>query len=1049
MERRSSKSWSFGADLLLLGVLAHSCAPAPGRVDVRFEWEGGRPAFEEDVYFLLSVEIDGSVIAHTGPKVLRQGEPLDFPPFPHGRDRILTAEILTSRFTNSRALFAGRSAPFDLEAGDEIELPVSLHPVEPSAPRPVGPKAPAPTRIVYELRPYRTDAGEPRYLIEGSPEAVEPEATVIAFSAEEVAGATELGQAVASADGSFSLVVPPEVAPSMGQVYVATVDDRNRLSDDGADPDLQATLVFQRLLVTSVGSDSPHIVSRSAAFDLQANEVAGELGAPLEPAEADRLVAVDAQTVEARADGVWRDRTRTGDTVGPGPRTRHQMAFDRARNRVVLFGGFTENRELMADTWALDRFGWHRIGADGPAPPARFGHRMVYDDARDEVVLFGGFNNDFAATDTWIFDGRQWRALDAQPAPPPRIGPAMAYDPVRRVTVLFGGIGQNAQGLDLLFDDTWIFDGETWRSVPASVGPPARVHGAMRYLGTLDRIVLFGGRSLGGEGSGPMDDTWLFDTSSLTWRELEIDGPPARDKHNLVPDPSLGGLVLFGGEGPPLQTRSDAWLFDGAAWTDLGDLGISDRAYHGMAGANDGFWVVGGQPDVTAPDVLADVYRVRDGTAEAIDLRQDQPAARSGAAITYDPIRTLLLLYGGFESDLSVRRWYGDAWCWDGRSWTEVDTGGIPALEFPKLAFEDRSETIVLVGKGPFGMETWRWDGGAWSPAVAGTATAAWGALPSRTELGMERDPASDGVVVFGGRTGAGAVDTLLELEPDGWRIRPTSDPPAPRYGFGFAPTVDGDGEALLVFAGRDPLSRLPPSVFLLDAGSWSSIDPDATPWPSARGYPGVGYDPVRRRNLLFGGEDVEGFGDAWEWSTDTGRWWQITPAGVAPPGRFDHAQAFFPDDRQMLLFGGCVGSCEASLGDTWILERPADMRPGLVAKVAVSEAGMEIERLVIRFVGGAVGYTLDRAGIGTEQPGLVLYLWDFVQGRWVQVGSTDAGAGSADRTETIIDDGPEAFIAQGRLHLALVARTGLGNGTAPARVELDALEIRARGSAR
>lgn len=1051
MGRSSSKIWFSGADLLRLGFLGLlSCAPDPGRADVRFEWEGGRPTFAQDVFLLLQVEADGAVIARSGPKVLRQGEPLDLPPVPHGEGRTLLAEILTSRFTNSLVLWAGRSGPFDLEPGQEVDVAVSLRPTDSGAPRPPGPPPPDASRIIYELRPYRTELGDPRYLIEGAPGAAEAKTRIIAFSAKEVASATELQEVVTAEDGSFSMLLPVEVAPSLDQVYVGAFDAEDRLSDAAADPDLQATLVADRLLVTSVGADTPHVVRRSAAFDLQARVVADELGGPVDPVEADRLIAADGEVIESRADAVWRDRTRTQDTVGPGPRTRHGMAFDRARNRVVLFGGYTENRELRTDTWALDRLGWRRIGATGPAPSARFGHRMTYDVARDEVVLFGGASNDLASTDTWVFDGRQWRVLETDPAPPPRVGHAMAYDPVRRVTVLFGGRGEAEDGSSVMLDDTWVFDGETWSPVPVASGPPARFQSAMAYLEELDRIVLFGGRDFDAEGIELFDDTWVFDGASRTWQKLSLEGPPARDRHDMVFDTSLGGLVLFGGEGPPSQTRSDAWLFDGDAWSELPDHGVSARLYHEMAGAIGGFWLVGGQSDAEVPAPLGDVQWVSQGAAEAVDLGQEQPPPRSAPAITYDPARALILLYGGVENDLSVRRWYSDAWTWDGTSWNEVDSGGLPALEYPRLAFEEASETVILTGKSSSGMETWRWDGTVWEPAISTTATAAWGALPSRSDFGMGRDPASQGVVVFGGRTEAGAVNTLLALRPEGWRTVPTSDGPDPRYGFGFASSTDAGTEALLVFAGREPLSRLPPFVFVFDGVDWTSIEPlGATPWPAARAYPGMAYDPQRRRNFLFGGEDVQQFEDLWEWSTNAGQWWPIPSASVlAPPGRFDHAQVFFPDQQQMLLFGGCIiNSCEASLGDTWLLERSFEMQPALLADVRVGLTGEVLQSLEIAFVGGATGYSLDLDGFGAEAPGLDVYLWDFVRGRWMRVGSTTEAASSTERTVVLVDSGANELVADGRVHLALAGRAGLGNGMDSARLRLDALEIRVRSS--
>jgi hypothetical protein len=83
-------------------------------------------------------------------------------------------------------------------------------------------------------------------------------------------------------------------------------------------------------------------------------------------------------------------------------RFNHAMAYDAARQRVVLFGG----GGTLSDTWEWDGVTWtHRTPA--ASPPARGGHAMAWDAARQRVVLFGGYANDFLS-DTWEWDGVTW-----------------------------------------------------------------------------------------------------------------------------------------------------------------------------------------------------------------------------------------------------------------------------------------------------------------------------------------------------------------------------------------------------------------------------------------------------------------------------------------------------------------------------------------------------------------------------------------------------------------------------------------------------------------
>jgi hypothetical protein len=136
--------------------------------------------------------------------------------------------------------------------------------------------------------------------------------------------------------------------------------------------------------------------------------------------------------------------------AGPGPRVHHAMAYDSRRQRVVLFGGFSEAGDPPADVWEWDGERWHRIPTSGPGPGARRRHRVAYDAARGVTVLLGG-NDD---PSTWTWDGTQWR-LAATQGPPPRSMHAMAYDPQRARVVLFGGGSP-------LRNDLWEWDGTTW-----------------------------------------------------------------------------------------------------------------------------------------------------------------------------------------------------------------------------------------------------------------------------------------------------------------------------------------------------------------------------------------------------------------------------------------------------------------------------------------------------------------------------------------------------------------------------------------------------------
>ncbi|MBY0263075.1 MAG: hypothetical protein K2Q20_12075, partial [Phycisphaerales bacterium] len=173
-----------------------------------------------------------------------------------------------------------------------------------------------------------------------------------------------------------------------------------------------------------------------------------------------------------------------GLVVRPAPRQRFGFAYDAARQNTVLFGGQDDDGSVLDDTWTFNGTAWAQAAVGSQPPPARTAHAIAYDAARQKVVLFGGLQGfDFATfqsillNDTWTFDGVAWTQLSPAVSPTPRASFQLAYDPVRQKTVLFGGENANGQ----LLGDTWEFDGTTWAQVNTPVSPTPRAVYGMAY----------------------------------------------------------------------------------------------------------------------------------------------------------------------------------------------------------------------------------------------------------------------------------------------------------------------------------------------------------------------------------------------------------------------------------------------------------------------------------------------------------------------------------------------------------------------------------------
>src|SRR5690606_21172079 len=119
----------------------------------------------------------------------------------------------------------------------------------------------------------------------------------------------------------------------------------------------------------------------------------------------------------------------------PATTLRASAAYDPTRGTMWMFG-----RDQL---WSFDGTAWRKSTA--PAPPGRIEHMLAYDAARDELVLYGGNDaggDELTSTETWLYDvaGDTWRSVATTPAPPLRTNGVMAYDTARARTVLHAGL---------------------------------------------------------------------------------------------------------------------------------------------------------------------------------------------------------------------------------------------------------------------------------------------------------------------------------------------------------------------------------------------------------------------------------------------------------------------------------------------------------------------------------------------------------------------------------------------------------------------------------
>ncbi|MBL8233960.1 MAG: hypothetical protein JNL98_36025 [Bryobacterales bacterium] len=262
--------------------------------------------------------------------------------------------------------------------------------------------------------------------------------------------------------------------------------------------------------------------------------------------------------------------------AAPSGRVDGAIAYDPQNRRVYMFGGRDSTVRNDLWTYSVERREWTQLQPAGSPPPARFGHTLIFDPQRRRVVLFGGQSSGFF-NDTWSYDveANRWTMLaGSRGAPNERYSHSAIYDAPRDRMVISHGFTDEGR-----FDDTWAFDlsSNTWRDIspPGGSARPLRrcLHRAVADPST-NRMLLYGGCA-SGFGPCPLGDLWAFDL--LTNRWTEINGgtkPAARQWNGMGFDAARGRLVIYGGSGDR-GSLNDLWDFDPRtnSWTAISVAG--------------------------------------------------------------------------------------------------------------------------------------------------------------------------------------------------------------------------------------------------------------------------------------------------------------------------------------------------------------------------------------------------------------------------------------------------------------------------------------------
>jgi hypothetical protein len=287
---------------------------------------------------------------------------------------------------------------------------------------------------------------------------------------------------------------------------------------------------------------------------------------------------------------------------------------------------------------------------------------------------------------------------------------------------------------------------------------------------------------------------------------LGAEHPSKRIDYAIAYVPFLHSVVMFGGWAPPdWIPTNEASRWDGNGWSRWTAPGAPAFAHHTMAfDSKRNVLVVCGRPTPSA----GGEYQVWEYGGDKWERRANIPvgaSAQGDPKLTYDSGRNRLLLY--------VARNLGTAevWEFDGKDWQLIKSPHQPVRCDDNgclFQYSGSLKKAVLVGEERTTKEPLAWDGHEWGVAGgSGTQTWLW-----------------DGI---------------------DWARVPGDQPPRAVWG---GITFDSARNQLVLLTTRM-------ETWTLRNGKWLKLHRQRSPQPVPNGFFAIGYDPVRKTSLFFGGE--------------------------------------------------------------------------------------------------------------------------------------------------------------------------------------------------
>jgi hypothetical protein len=252
--------------------------------------------------------------------------------------------------------------------------------------------------------------------------------------------------------------------------------------------------------------------------------------------------------------------------TAPSARGGHDGIYDEPRNRVLIFGGFDGNYLNDVHEYSPAADAWQPVVTSGTPPPPRIDAGLIYDPVRERMLVIGGYALGTRYGDVWALSLNgtpQWTRLFPTGTPMgPRFGHSVIYQPGQDRVIVFGGLDDSG-----FQNDVWALSlagTPFWTQLFPSGSPPfgsplPRESSAAAYDPARNRMIVSGGRTI----TNDFNDVWalsLGPNPQWTWATPpgSLPGPGRRYNHKIICDPVYDRIILKGG----YRSNPGTWLGD-------------------------------------------------------------------------------------------------------------------------------------------------------------------------------------------------------------------------------------------------------------------------------------------------------------------------------------------------------------------------------------------------------------------------------------------------------------------------------------------------------